>query len=135
MLRPRRRPLRAVLSHARRSRDPAPLRHVGAAHLPAAPGSDTGRRNAVKRSSRNFAEALGGEWQLTVQITATVVGCQGCGVRAELHGRRTARVRDLPIGGRPVVLLWRKRIWRCREPACSVRTWTSRRPLSAPGWC
>jgi transposase len=47
-------------------------------------------------------------------------------VRAELHGRRTVRVRDLPIGGRPVVLAWRKRIWRCAEPACEVRTWTER---------
>jgi transposase len=53
-----------------------------------------------------------------------MVGCQGCGVRAEAHGRRTVRVRDLPAGGRPVVLAWRKRIWRCREPACGVRTWT-----------
>jgi transposase len=65
-----------------------------------------------------------GEWQLEVQTTATVVGCQSCGARAELHGRRTVRVRDLPIGGRPVVLCWRKRLWRCREPACAVRTWT-----------
>jgi transposase len=72
------------------------------------------------------AEAVGGEWQLIVQTTATVVGCVGCGVRAELHGRRTVRVRDLPIGGRPVVLLWRKRIWRCHEPACGVCTWTER---------
>ena len=55
-----------------------------------------------------------------------MVGCIGCGVRAELHGHRTVRVRDLPIGGRPVVLAWRKRIWRCREPACGVRTWTER---------
>jgi transposase len=70
------------------------------------------------------AEVVGGEWQLAVQTTATVVGCSGCGVRAELHGRRTVRVRDLPIGGRPVVLAWRKRIWRCAEPACGVRTWT-----------
>jgi transposase len=69
---------------------------------------------------------VGGEWQLEVQTTATVVGCRGCGVRAEAHGRRTVRVRDLPIGGRPVVLAWRKRIWRCREPACRVRTWTER---------
>jgi len=53
-----------------------------------------------------------------------VVGCPGCGVRAQVHGRRTVQVRDLPIGGRPVVLCWRKRIWRCREPACGVRTWT-----------
>jgi transposase len=72
------------------------------------------------------AEVAGGEWQLTVQTTATVIGCIGCGVRAEAHGRRTARVRDLPAGGRPVVLWWRKRIWRCREPACKVRTWTER---------
>jgi transposase len=69
---------------------------------------------------------VGGEWRLAVQTTATVVGCQGCGVRDELHGRRTVRVRDLPIGGRPVVLWWRKRIWRCAEPACEVRTWTER---------
>ena len=61
-----------------------------------------------------------------MQTTATMVGCVGCGMRAELHGRRTVRVRDLPIGGRPVVLWWRKRIWRCREPACGVRTWTER---------
>jgi transposase len=70
------------------------------------------------------AELVGGEWQLAIQTTATVVGCQRCGVRAELHGRRTVRVRDLPIGGRPVVLAWRKRIWRCGELACGVRTWT-----------
>jgi transposase len=53
-----------------------------------------------------------------------VVGCQGCGVRAELHGRRRVRLRDLPITGRPVVLWWRKRLWRCPEPSCGVRTWT-----------
>jgi transposase len=70
------------------------------------------------------AEVVGGEWQLALQTTATVVGCIGCGVRAELHGRRTVRVRDLPFGGRPVVLAWGKRIWRCAEPACGVRTWT-----------
>ena len=72
------------------------------------------------------AELVGGEWQLAVQTTATVVGCVGCGVPATPHGRRTVRVRDLPIGGRPVVLWWRKRLWRCREPACKVRTWTER---------
>jgi transposase len=78
------------------------------------------------------AEVVGGEWQLTVQTTATVVGCVGCGVRAELHGRRTVRVRDLPVGGRPVVLCWRKRLWRCREPACGVRTWTERAAAIGP---
>jgi transposase len=78
------------------------------------------------------AEVVGGEWQLAVQTTATVVGCGNCGVRATPHGRRLVRVRDLPIGGRPVVLWWRKRLWRCREPACRVRTWTERVAGIAP---
>jgi hypothetical protein len=63
------------------------------------------------------AELVAGEWQLAVQTTATVVGCVGCGERATPHGRRAVRVRDLPAGGRPVVLWWRKRLWRCGEPA------------------
>src|SRR5215204_4061585 len=78
------------------------------------------------------AQVVGGEWQLEVQTTATMVGCGGCGMRAEAHGRRMVRVRDLPIGGRPVVLWWRKRLWRCREPACRVRTWTERVAGIAP---
>jgi transposase len=78
------------------------------------------------------AERVTGEWQLAVLTTATMVGCAGCGVPATPHGRRVVRVRDLPIGGRPVVLLWRKRIWRCREPACRVRTWTERVTGIAP---
>jgi transposase len=78
------------------------------------------------------AEVVSGEWQLAVQTTATVVGCTGCGVRATPHGRRVVQVRDLPVGGRPVVLWWRKRIWRCREPACSVRTWTERGAAVVP---
>jgi transposase len=79
-----------------------------------------------------LAELVDDEWQLAVQTTATVVGCLGCGVRATPHGRRVVRVRDLPIGGRPVVLWWRKRIWRCRESACRVRTWTERVAGIAP---
>ena len=77
-------------------------------------------------------ELVGGEWQLAVQTTATVIGCAGCGVRATPHGRRVVRVRDLPIGGRPVVLWWRKRLWRCREPACKVRTWTEQAAAIRP---
>ena len=46
------------------------------------------------------AELVGGEWQLAVQTTVTVIGCVGCGVPATPHGRRTVGVRDLPIGGR-----------------------------------
>jgi transposase len=72
------------------------------------------------------AEVIDDEWRLAVQTTATPVGCAACGTQARLHARRTVQVRDLPIGGRPVVLAWRKRVWRCIEPACAVRTWTER---------
>jgi transposase len=78
------------------------------------------------------AELVDGEWQLAVQTTTTMVGCAGCGVRATPHGRRVVQVRDLPVGGQPVVLWWRKRIWRCRESACKAQTWTERVTGIAP---
>jgi transposase len=65
-----------------------------------------------------------GELEQAVETTATTAWCAGCGVRAVAHGRRQVRVRDLPSSGRPVTLLWLKRLWRCGEPACSVRTWS-----------
>ena len=55
-----------------------------------------------------------GEWWLAVETTVDVVGCPGCGVRAIGHGRRRVQVRDLPIAGRAVRLVWAKRIWHCR---------------------
>jgi len=78
------------------------------------------------------AEVADDEWRLAVQTTATTVGCAACGTQARLHARRTLRVRDLPMGGRPVVLAWRKRIWRCIEPACEVRTWTEQAATIRP---
>src|SRR5882672_5066875 len=65
-----------------------------------------------------------GEWWLQVETTADRVGCSACGVRAVGHGRRRVEVRDLPIAGRPVRLVWAKRIWRCVEPLCATATWT-----------
>ncbi len=65
-----------------------------------------------------------GELEQAVETTASAAWCQGCGVGAQPHGRRPVRVRDLPSAGRPVTLLWLKRLWRCAEPACTVRTWS-----------
>jgi transposase len=78
------------------------------------------------------AEVIDDEWRLAVQTTATTMGCAACGTRARLHARRTVRVRDLPIGGRPVVLAWGKRVWRCVEPACAVQTWTEQQVAIRP---
>lgn len=65
-----------------------------------------------------------GELEQAVETTAVVEFCRGCGVQARLHDRRPTWVRDLPAGGRPVTLVWVKRVWRCVEPACPVRTWS-----------
>ena len=65
-----------------------------------------------------------GELEQAIETTAAEEFCGGCGVRARPHGRRPVRVRDLPAGGRPVTLIWVKRVWRCREPLCPKRTWT-----------
>jgi transposase len=46
---------------------------------------------------------------LLVETKNTVVGCKNCGVRVVGHGRSEVQVRDLPIAGRPVRLVWRKR--------------------------
>ena len=70
-----------------------------------------------------------GELFVLVETTADVVGCPSCGVRATGHGRSTVQVRDLPNGGRPVRLIWRKRRWLCRDPDCEAKSFTERSPL------
>lgn len=69
------------------------------------------------------AAEYGGELELLVETTESVTGCPRCGVVATLHDRKPRYVRDLPSGGRPVVLVWFKRIWRCEAP-CPRRTWS-----------
>ena len=65
-----------------------------------------------------------GELEQAVETTATEAFCRSCGVQARLHDRRPTWVRDLPAGGRPVTLVWVKRVWRCQESACPARTWS-----------
>ena len=52
-----------------------------------------------------------GEFEQAVQTTAATAWGSTCGVAAKPHGRRAVRVRDLPFAGRPVTLLWLKRLW------------------------
>lgn len=65
-----------------------------------------------------------GEFEQAVETTARVDFCRSCGVQARLHDRRPTWVRDLPAAGRPVTLVWIKRVWRCMQPRCPVSTWT-----------
>ncbi len=77
------------------------------------------------------ATEVDGELHQLVETTATVVGCR-CGSRALAKGRRRVRVRDLPAGGRRVVVVWSKRIWRCPDPDCEVGSWTETSPEIGP---
>lgn len=61
---------------------------------------------------------------VTVESPPAEAGCRTCGVIAASHGRRTVWLVDAPCFGRPVRVVWRKRTWRCREPACPAGTFT-----------
>ncbi len=74
------------------------------------------------------AAEVAGELELVVEMTQDWTGCPDCGVVAALHDRQPRWVRDLPIGGRPVLLVWAKRVWRCAEPGCPQVTWSERSP-------
>ena len=69
-----------------------------------------------------------GEVWVLVETTADVAGCPSCGVKATGHGRSVVQVRDLPAGGRPVRLVWRKRRWICTDPDCAAKSFTEQTP-------
>ena len=69
-----------------------------------------------------------GELWLLVETTAEVVGCPRCGVRAAGHGRSVVHIRDVPIAGKPVRLVWRKRRWRCADQDCEQKTFSEDPP-------
>ena len=74
-----------------------------------------------------------GELLMGVETDASWAACSTCGTRAKSKGRRKSMVRDLPVGGRPVVLVWFKRRWRCPEADCGVKSWTETSPRFALG--
>jgi transposase len=69
-----------------------------------------------------------GELEQAIETTADLVGCPECGAVAQLHDRRPCWIRDLPTAGRPVTLVWIKRVWRCPHQLCPTRTWTETCP-------
>ncbi len=75
---------------------------------------------------------LEGELQVQVETTEDLVGCPSCAAVAVCHDRRLRLVRDLPAGGRPVLLCWSKRVWRCRYRACPTVTFSERTEAIRP---
>lgn len=46
--------------------------------------------------------------------------CVGCGGGERLKEERDVGVTDLPVFGRPMRLVWRKRCWECPDGGCGV---------------
>ena len=59
---------------------------------------------------------------LDVESCNQLVGCPGCGVIAQGHGRVVVEVIDAPWAGVPARIRWFKRRWICREHACETVT-------------
>jgi transposase len=68
------------------------------------------------------------ELEYAVETTQASGWCPVCGAQARLHDRRLTWVRDLSAGGRPVTLIWVKRVWRCAHGECEQQTWTENHP-------
>lgn len=62
--------------------------------------------------------------RVVVESPPRTMGCPMCGVVVFSHGRREVRLIDVPCFRRPVELIWRKRTWRCGEPACAGGSFT-----------
>src|SRR4051794_34455040 len=69
---------------------------------------------------------------VSVETDADVGGCPSCGVVAVGHGRRIHAAADAPCFGAVTVVRWRKRVWRCAEPARPVGAFSEKHDLIAP---
>ena len=73
----------------------------------------------------------GGPLRVHVETGSRVAGCSGCGTRAWLKDQRPVELTDLATFGRPAVLVWHKRRWRCPDRSCETRTFTEQQPQIA----
>jgi len=73
------------------------------------------------------ADGRGSRVRLVHVVTSasSAAGCPCCGVvSTSVKQYRTTRPRDLPYGEEPLMVWWRKRQFRCLEPACPRKAFT-----------
>jgi len=70
-----------------------------------------------------------------VESRERLVGCPACGARAQVKDRPVVELGDLTSFGRPVVLAWHKRRWRCPDDDCPAGSWTETNPKVAAPRC
>ena len=73
-----------------------------------------------------------GRLVLTVESGQLEAACPACGAMAVGHGRRVRTLYDAPCFGRVTLVRWLVRMWRCREPACAMGTFSEAHDLAPP---
>lgn len=86
-----------------------------------------GLRGAVVLDTREDSSGL---W-IEVELEAQEVCCPVCQRPATLSGLESVERRGLAVFGRPSVLSWRLRRWRCVDPGCAGGEWLEEPPASA----
>lgn len=66
--------------------------------------------------------------RVVIMQTVGEHGCPRCGVviGGKPYDVRESRIKDLPFGERPLVVIWRKRRYRCPEPRCGQKVFVER---------
>lgn len=78
----------------------------------------------------NAREDESGVW-IDVELEARPASCSVCGGPATLSGAQSEERKGLPVFGRPSVLSWRLRSWRCTNPDCDAPEWTEQVPAGS----
>lgn len=69
--------------------------------------------------------------RIMMESARRCMGCFGCGVLVQGHGRMPVELIDAPCFTASVWLSWRKRRWRCLDPDCAVTSFAEQSPQVA----
>ena len=79
----------------------------------------------------DVSEEESGLW-IEIELDAAEVSCPVCGRPPTVTGSEVVEEQGAPVFGRPSVLSWRLRRWRCSDPACAGGEWLES-PLRSAG--
>ena len=71
-----------------------------------------------------FYRRQGSFAEIAIQQTIGELFCKSCGSRAYVKDRPWVSYVDLPFGGTPTRVLWKKHRMICRNNDCETKTWT-----------
>ena len=86
-----------------------------------------GLKGAVVLDAREDESGL---W-IDVELDADAASCRVCGQPATVSDVKTEEHQGLPVFGRPSVLSWRLRRWRCVNPGCDAPAWSEEVPTGS----